>query len=530
MNDVREAALQWQHDYAGQGIFTTDTKLRIQSWNRWLEINSGYKAADVIGQSVLEVYSDLVTRRLDRTYQHALEGQAMVLSQRFHHYLLPMDTEDGSANFTRMQQSARIAPLMVDGQIVGTITIIEDVTEREQREHELHRQIKTLEALYEVSQNILSLDLTECLHQLVRTTSELFHAPTVAVVMRADDQLRVEVSNYQSGMLDPNRVNLSNSAALVVIRSGHPYIMLDSSAKQSLALLNPASQSVVATPLIADGNVIGALVVESPEPNAFSLADQRHVMMLATQAAISIRNAQLYRSAQQAIQVRDTFLSIASHELKTPLTTILGHAQMLQRRSLREGNFSDRDKRALSVVAAQSARLNRMIVALLDISRIQTGQLSIDRAPLDLGQLAQRVVDDFQPMLDQHHVVLSVPDEVLIVEGDELRLEQVLQNLLQNAVKYSPQGGAVLVQVSECESNVCLSVTDEGIGIPEEALPRLFSRFYRAENAQERKISGMGIGLFVVREIVELHGGRVEVTSQEGIGSTFTLVLPRAPE
>jgi PAS domain S-box-containing protein len=525
MNDLHEATLQWLNDLTAQGILATDADLRIQGWNRWLEIHSGMGAADVLGRSILEVYPSLAERRLDQWYRHALNGQVMVLAQRLHRYLLPMQPTDGQSEFAQMQQSARIAPLTSEGRIVGTITVIADVTEREARENELRRQITALEALHEVSQSILSLDLPECLQRLVDTTAALLHAPTVAVVLRHNDHLQVEACTHEATALEGARVNQANSAALAVVRSGHPHISA-SAAKQRLAPLQPQSQSVIATPLIAEGSVIGTLIVESPEPHAFSELDQRQVMMLGTQAAIGIRNAQLYREAQEAIHVRDTFLSIASHELKTPLTTILGNVQMLQRRNVRDQSLNERDKRTLDVVTAQAARLNRMVAALFDISRIQTGQLSIQRAPLDLCMLVQRVIDDLQPVLDLHQIVLDLPDEALIVDGDELRLEQVLQNLLQNAVKYSPNGGSVRVLVEQRGAQACVAIVDQGMGIPKAALPQLFGRFFRADNVQAQHISGMGVGLYVVKEILDLHGGHVEVASEEGAGSTFTICLP----
>jgi signal transduction histidine kinase len=220
------------------------------------------------------------------------------------------------------------------------------------------------------------------------------------------------------------------------------------------------------------------------------------------------------------------FLSVASHELKTPLTTLLGNAQLFQRRAIREGSLNERDQRSLRLIVEQGSRLNRMIEALLDLTRIETGQLSIERAPVDLGVLARRMVDEALPGVDQHTIEYRPPDGPLIVVGDELRLEQVIQNLIQNAIKYCPSGGRITVQVTRNESIACVSVTDQGIGIPQAAQARLFSRFYRASNVNPQNISGMGIGLYVVKEIVNLHGGTVRVTSQEGQGSTFTICLP----
>jgi signal transduction histidine kinase len=252
---------------------------------------------------------------------------------------------------------------------------------------------------------------------------------------------------------------------------------------------------------------------------------------------VAIDNARLYREAQAAVQLRDQFLSVASHELKNPLTALLGNAQLLQRRAGREGQLNERNQRAIGVIVEQSGRLNKMIAALLDISRIEHGRLSIEHNPVDVDALVRRVVDEIQPTLDRHTVICELSCESLIVSGDELRLEQVLQNLIGNAIKYSPNGGPVVVRVArrsavaspqpeQLAEQVCISVSDQGIGIPAEALPRLFGRFYRAPNADTDHISGMGIGLYVVNEIVALHGGGVEVESNIGVGSTFTVCLP----
>ena len=235
---------------------------------------------------------------------------------------------------------------------------------------------------------------------------------------------------------------------------------------------------------------------------------------------------QLYRQAQDAIRVRDIFVSVAAHELKTPLTSLLGQAQLLQRRMSRDGAHDVRQQVGAAVIVSQARRLDRMISALLDIGRIEQGRLSLERAPLDLCALARGVVEEVQPTIERHVVRCELPDAPLVVDGDALRLEQVVQNLVSNAVKYSPGGGEVVVRVSHSGGEARVSVTDTGIGIPADALPQLFTRFYRAPNVEDRRITGMGVGLYVVKEIVTLHGGTVGVTSAEGQGSTFTFTLP----
>jgi signal transduction histidine kinase len=167
-----------------------------------------------------------------------------------------------------------------------------------------------------------------------------------------------------------------------------------------------------------------------------------------------------------------------------------------------------------------------MMDQMLDISRIALGHFTLDLAQVDLCNLARRVVDQVQLTLERHSVVLHCELELVVVVGDELRLEQVMQNLVHNAIKYSPNGGLVTVTLLHQEHRAAIVVQDQGIGIPAAAQSRLFERFYRAGNVDGLPIAGMGIGLYVVQEIVRRHGGEVKVTSREGEGSTFTVLLP----
>jgi signal transduction histidine kinase len=241
----------------------------------------------------------------------------------------------------------------------------------------------------------------------------------------------------------------------------------------------------------------------------------------------ALRREQAARAeAEAAVQSRDHFLAVASHELKTPLTAIAGNVQLLKRRLGADGQLSDRDRAALEAAVKQTGRLGRMVEMLLDISRIQNGLLALRRVPLDLTQTIRRTVGEIEPVLERHRIELQLDDTPLLIEGDELRLEQVLFNLINNAVKYSLDGGTITVCAGHHDDAVVVSVTDEGIGIPADALPHIFERFYRAANADDSRIAGMGIGLYVVQQVIALHDGHVEVSSVESSGSTFTIVLP----
>jgi signal transduction histidine kinase len=230
--------------------------------------------------------------------------------------------------------------------------------------------------------------------------------------------------------------------------------------------------------------------------------------------------------AEAAVRTRDVFLSIAAHELRTPLTALLGHTHLLERRAARDGSLAERELRGLNSITEQAKRLNRLIEALLDVSRIQLGRFQLQQQPFDLSALVKRVIDELRPSLEQHTFDVEYPPTLMIV-GDEMRLEQVLQNLVSNAIKYSPQGGVIRLCVKLQNDTVLIRISDQGIGIPESSLPHLFSQFYRATNVDPKRISGLGIGLYVVKEIVMRHGGEVVVESVEGQGATFTVTLPR---
>ncbi len=327
--------------------------------------------------------------------------------------------------------------------------------------------------------------------------------------------------------------------ASVALRTGRPHLITTMTAELLEAMSQDAEQarlfaalaprSLLAVPLIVHGQTIGVLTLgRSNTALRYQLEDVPLVAELAHRAALGLDNVRLYAEAQTAIKVRDQFLSVASHELKTPLASLRMYADLLERRSTREPPRSERDQRTIRSILTQSDRLHRLIDSLLNLSRIQAGRLAIERVPVYVAALARQVVSGWEPLLTEHTLQLST-DESLWIEGDAVRLEQVLQNLLQNAIKYSPLGGRIVVEAIRREKWACLVITDEGIGIPTAAQPHLFQQFFRAANVDPTQISGFGIGLYVVHEIVQLHGGNITVVSTEGAGSTFTVCLPALP-
>ena len=220
---------------------------------------------------------------------------------------------------------------------------------------------------------------------------------------------------------------------------------------------------------------------------------------------------------------RSDFLTVAAHELRTPLTPLSMYLQSIERRLQRQQPV---ELEMVVKAQRQVGRLTRLVEDLLDVSRLESRRMQIAHDRLDLNDLADSVVGDFRAASRNHEIVFHRLKEAVPVAGDRQRLEQVLVNLLQNALKYSPLGGQVVVRVEKAIGEGRLSVRDPGIGIPREEQPRLFERFFRAANVSTRNYSGLGIGLFVSDEIVRRHGGRFEVESAVGAGSTFTVFLP----
>src|SRR3989440_3535408 len=223
---------------------------------------------------------------------------------------------------------------------------------------------------------------------------------------------------------------------------------------------------------------------------------------------------------------RSEFLTVAAHELRTPLTPLSMYLQNIEKRLARgmpiEPELANKARR-------QVTRLARLVEDLLDISRIESGRLEIHREPVELEQLIGEVVDDFRSAAHSHEIVVVRPPEHTVVLGDHQRLQPGMVNPLQKAVKYSPQGGQIVVTVGREGGDAVVSVADQGIGVPAEEQAKLFQRFFRARNAATRHFGGLGIGLFVSHEIVQRHGGRFLVASESGKGAVFSFTLPLSP-
>ena len=287
-------------------------------------------------------------------------------------------------------------------------------------------------------------------------------------------------------------------------------------------------RSLLIAPISAAEQRLGALEAYTDHEPVFSEDDLDLVRLLADQAAVILESRALIdeaarvRAHEEAARLKDDFISAAAHDLKTPLTTLVAQAQFLERRAQTEPS-APADLAGLRRIVREAKRLSSLVIELLDASRLEQGKLVGEREPVDIVELMRDVArrDSYRA----RRISVSA-DAPVVGSYDPRRLGQVLENLVENAVKFSPNESEVRVAIAQRNGEAFIDVTDQGIGIPASDLPVIFERFHRASNVDDRRFAGMGLGLFICKGIVEQHGGRIWVESRVGTGSTFHVVLP----
>jgi signal transduction histidine kinase/ActR/RegA family two-component response regulator len=293
------------------------------------------------------------------------------------------------------------------------------------------------------------------------------------------------------------------------------------------------TRTMIVVPIIVRDAVLGALTLESADPGRrFDAADLAVAEELAQRVGYAIENARLYREvraareeADAANRAKDDFLAVLSHELRTPLNAVYGYARMLQAGQLDE----DATARALDVIVRNANAQVQLIDELLDLARVISGKLRLDVRSVDLKAVVEGALDTVRPAAEAKGIRLqSVLDPGAgPISGDPDRLQQVVWNLLTNAVKFTPKGGRVQVQLQRVNSHIEIIVSDTGEGIAPDVLPFIFDRFRQADSSSTRPHAGLGLGLALAKQLVELHGGSVVAASPgAGLGATFIVTLP----
>jgi PAS domain S-box-containing protein len=308
-------------------------------------------------------------------------------------------------------------------------------------------------------------------------------------------------------------------------RAVEPKFHIESVLATGKSELTFAPTSTVVVPIVAQEEPVGALAVMGRHLGSYNSDDLRFFEALGRRMGLALENSRLYHEAQRANRLKDEFVALVSHELRTPLTPILGGVYMLRT----EAHDAQMFERALDLIERNAKTQVRIVNDLLDVSRIMSGKLRLNMEPVDLADVIQAALETVRPASDAKDIQidLELKSTGAIVSGDTDRLQQVVWNLLANAVKFTPNGGRVLIELEDTDGAVELRVSDNGIGIDEDFLPFVFDRFRQANTSRNRPHGGLGLGLAIVRHLVESHGGTVHAQSSgEEQGSTFIVRLP----
>ena len=413
--------------------------------------------------------------------------------------------------------------------------------ERQETERE-RALVSRLTALNEIFQQLsTSLDLQHVLQTVVTASCRVLEADVAFVSLVEEDGRRLRpaaVHGMDSVSLADVRWPMEDELVTTMLETGRPYVFTPSfppPEQYRLFLTTLQHEGIVcgaSVPLLLNGRPIGFLDVGHREPRDYSAEDLTFLSALGQEAAIAVRNARLYQAEKRQVEqlqalerLQAGFVSSVSHELRTPLTILMTSLALLREQG--EACSAEMRRELLETIEHHAKRLEGLVADLLEVTRLEAGQVTLSRQPTDLRALVKRTAQAFVPLMQERAqtIALDLPPRLSPVSVDRRRIEQVLNNLLSNAHKFTPRGGHIQVSVREREEAVEVSVQDDGPGIPPQEQEHIFDRFYTLSTG--RSPAGVGLGLYIARQLVSLHGGSIGVESQPGAGSRFYFTIPK---
>lgn len=460
-------------------------------------------------------------------------------------------------------------PLSVGSRVTGVLSVDNNRTGRQFAEHDVHvlstladsaaiaietaqlyqdahRRAGELAALLEIDRHISStLELPVVLERIATHARELLKSDDSEVYMLEPDGQTLRAIVAMGRYADAIKAHPLMLGQGIVGYVAHSRVaeLVNYSERDPRSVRIPDTpeehEALMCAPLISKGQMLGVMaVVRSGDRPLFQQSDLDFLKGLSGQAAIAIENARMYATERQRTielaraleqqreldRMKNEFIQNISHELRTPLAIVRGYAELLDSGEL--GELPRNQRESVNVMARRSRMLSKMLDDLLAILAAETHKMAME--PVDLAQLLETMLVDFQAVAKQSDIALTadIAAELPPVAGDQVHLRRVFDNLLGNALKFTPAGGTVTVRLLPVDANLVLEVADTGIGIPADKLGRIFDRFYQVDGSTTRRYSGVGLGLALVKEIVESHGGQVMVESQPGKGSMFRVTLP----
>lgn len=504
--------------------------------NRTYEEWFGRPAAEVYGKPMWEVLGRAAYQTICPYVEQVLAGQQVTFESE-------VPYQDGG---TRYIQATYVPRFDSQGSVEGFVALVSDISQRKQAEEQVRQQTLRSQMLAEVSQAFSEalLDYQTVLDAIAQRCADVLRDGCAIRLLSEDGQWLNPVAVYHR---DPDTLAFIQEYLVKaaqkadeglhahVLQTNQPLIIPAVSMDELRSRVPPSAlpylerfqiSSILIAPLRARSRVIGTISTSRDQPGQpYTLDDQVFLQNLADRAALGIDNARLYREAQQANRIKDEFLAVLSHELRSPLNPILGWAKLLQDRKLDEATTVT----ALAAIERNAKLQAELIEDLLDVSRILQGKLSLNMVPVNLISTIQAAMETVRLAAEAKSIQIQTefdPSARKIL-GDAARIQQVVWNLCSNAVKFTPVGGQVDIRLKRSDSQAQIIVSDTGKGIADNFLPHVFDYFRQADSATTRKFGGLGLGLAIVHHLVELHGGTIQAESQgEGMGATFTVRLP----
>jgi PAS domain S-box-containing protein len=499
----------------------------------------GLSSDRLVGKSLFDLYERGDAEHASAYYQLALEGRPVSFE-------LPYGRRCYSINAAPLEDAA--------GQIYAVLAVAQDITERKLAEEKLRGMEERSREEYErllarLTHLAESFGESRDLLSIFRALREfaVSSLPCIGIFVSLYDREReVRTACYAWG--DDEEFDVSQLPPMPIttegpnsraVRTGQIIITDDYSKVRhgvpTVAIGNDDSVlplSSLAAPMSVMGRIVGTIEVQSYERAAYKQEHITAMRMAANLAAVAIENVRLFEherlaraAAEESNRIKDEFLATLSHELRTPLTAVLGWTRLLRERELDEKT----SHHALDIIERNAIAQKQLIEEILDVSRIITGKTRLELHPITLERVVEAAIESVGPAAHAKEISLELTREGAqgFISGDPERLQQVVWNLLSNAVKFTPRGGRVAVRLSQSDSQARIEVTDSGEGIRQEFLPYVFDRFRQADGSTTRPHGGLGLGLAIVRHLVELHGGTASADSAgENQGATFTVNLP----
>ena len=515
----------------------------IQSWNAGAERIFGHTAAEIIGKHITTIIPPELHDE-ERTIIDRIRS-----GERIEHF----DTIRVGKNGRRIPISLTVSPILdTRGAIVGASKIARDISDRQRAEREIRDsryklavEATALARLSEASARLWeSQSLTSGLGEILRTTMSLVAADKGNIQLLNVERNTLSIVAHEGfdasflATFEHMAAGDPRAACGRAIVAGQPVLIEDVLSDEAYApfheLARAASyRAVVSVPLFsADGSTLGAISAHFPSPHRPTEAEMRRLQVYCRQASDFIQRIRLEHTLrereaalQEADRRKDEFLALLAHELRNPLAPI-----RYALAAARNSTTSDEQKaKSYDIVERQVAHMARLLDDLLDVSRITLGTVALKKTRTALDAAIESSVEAAQPFIDakRHELTINVPGHPVLLDADPVRLSQIFSNLLINAAKYTTRGGHIELSATNGDGEVVVSVRDNGVGISADMMPRLFTLFSQAQPAMGRTEEGLGIGLTMVRALVNLHGGTVEARS-EGVsrGSEFVVRLP----